>query len=504
MNLNPKELRKLAKKVMSSRVAGRNSDPRFYSGLSILPNPDPILRSMGQAEKAYDDILSDAHVLGEVRAIRADILGASRRIKLPEGKWADNSKEAAARDLCALWMKKKPNHMMTWDDIIWSMFKSVLCGYRGHEMEWLYRNTGHLLPNLYDVPNRRFKFDAQSYPRLLTKENAQDGIEVSPEQFVFTRHMASTENPYGRAILSSCFWPYTFKHGGFKFFYEFCERFGLPFPVGKYPAGTDVAQQQELADALVQMVEEGIAVIPDGSSVELLETKTSGGGNLPQEALVALCNKEMSKALTSQTLAMDIEGAGSYGAAESHKERGQGVSAADRRIIEASMNEILALITKYNFGDDVIPPVFEFHKEAKPTKERAEIYEIASRIANPSKQAFLDEMNIPMAEGDDDLLAAPQPTLPPANFSAHHSPMNFNNGQSLESAAIDAADEAIERDYINPVVAMLKEYEEQGKTLKEFKDDMPKLFDFMDDEQLQQVNRTVLQYAFGEGMSEEP
>ena len=50
-------------------VADATSDPqRVFGSFLALPNPDPILREMGQAERVYASIAADPHVLGDIRA----------------------------------------------------------------------------------------------------------------------------------------------------------------------------------------------------------------------------------------------------------------------------------------------------------------------------------------------------------------------------------------------------------------------------------------------------
>ena len=54
-------------------VADPSSDPqRFFGTMFALPNPDPILREMGQAERVYFSIAADPHVLGDIRSIRGN------------------------------------------------------------------------------------------------------------------------------------------------------------------------------------------------------------------------------------------------------------------------------------------------------------------------------------------------------------------------------------------------------------------------------------------------
>ena len=498
---------RVAKKVLSAQVADRRSDPRFYAGLGVLPNPDPILRKLNQADSVYDAIASDAHVMGELRSIRAGILGYQLRIvDGVDGEPA--GKEKQAFELGQWWFENcTPQNMMTWQDCIWNMATAVFHGRKVHELVWEQVGS-HLLPTgVIDLPSRRTTFDLDNKMRLLTKDEPVNGIEMDPYKFVLTRHMPSAENPFGIALFSSCYWPYVFKHGGFKFFYKFCERYGTPWPIGKYPAGTDIKGQTELLDALVGMLDNGAAVVPEGDAVELVEVKHSG--ELAQESLIHLCNREMSKALTSQTLATEMRQVGSNAASKTHSERQQDVQQSDRNMIAATMNEILRWITVLNFGADTAAPKFEFFKPKDITEIRLKAWEAASRMGNPSRRAFHDEMNIPEAEDESDVLTSggTAEAGPPTNFSKCSGCGQVHNfagsdNSTLVSSAATQADQAIENHWLKPAVDLLAEFEAAGKSLEDFQAELPRLYGALDDSALIDITNQALRLATAEGMDE--
>jgi len=505
--MDKQNFKKMAKSVATGTVAGRSTDPAFYDMLNMLPNPDPILRQMGRAEEAYDAIMSDAHVIGELRSVRSGLLSYKRKVVAADG--ADESPlQLLALELCTDLMNRKPAPGMLWEDVIWNMYTSVLRGFKVHEADWQYID-GYMLPAaILDRPNRRFRYDTENNLRLLTKAASVNGEETVHEAYkwLVTRHMPSSVNPYGQALLSSCFWPYTFKHGGFKFLYQFCERHGLPWPVGKYPEGTSEPDQQKLLDSLLDMIASGAAVIPDGDKVDLITVSHSG--ELVQESLVNLCNREMSKALTSQTLATEMVNVGSNAASKTHSERQADVSESDRAVIESTINDLFANITLFNCGPDVLPPKLQLYKNKSVSKERADIWEIAARIGNPSKAAFHKEMNIPQAEDEDDRLVASdtQQNSQQQNFNAARNRLEFAQDKAIPatmvSAAVAQADAQIEQDLIEPIFQMLQEYEHQGKTLQNFLDDLPLLFSKLDTSELAGLNSQIIQLAMAEGMAD--
>ena len=474
-------LKRLITRWANKQQAGFDTDPDFFGKLSLMPNPDPILRRMGKADQVYAGILADSHVIGEVRSIR----GAVRKFdyRLVAGV-EDDGKAKSALELCQYWLDNyKPSDGISWNELIWQMISSILTGFTIHELIWDYDN-GKLLPVLVlDRPNHRFNFDSQAQLKLRTKKS-RDGEYVKPGYFVVSRHMPKIKNPYGQALLSSCFWPWTFKTGGFKYFVQYCEKYGLPWPIAKYPPGTQDKDIDKLENAIAYMIENGYAVIPNDDSVEILTAANSG--KLPQENLIVRCNNEISKALTGQAMVGEIQEVGARAASETAQGRQYDINKADRDIAVSGMNYILRWITNHNFGYEVPSPKLEFYSDENGNKERAEVYEIASRIGNPSKKSFHSEFGIPQAEDEEDVL---KPATPPTEFAEYKKALEF---KSTNSTATDAADDFIEEHWLEPVSQMLDDYVADGKSIQDFMEALPKLFIDLSDDELQQITSHVL------------
>jgi phage gp29-like protein len=489
-------------------IATPESDPqRFFGMLYALPNPDPILRQMGRADEVYNSILADPHVIGEVRSIRGSFRSHEYRVVVGD---EDDPRSVAVRDLCVQWMESgPPNAVNDWLEVMWQMSAAIFTGYRAHEMVWDLVDGKYLPIEVIDRPGRRIRFDANAQPLLISREN-MIGAPVEPYQFVISRHMPTSDNPYGQALLSSCFWAWTFKTGGWRYFVKYCERHGLPWPVGRYPQGSTDKEIGKLEEALASMIEAGYVVAQDGTGLELL-TPTGGGSDLPQERLILLANREMSKALTSQAMVGEQLQVGARAASETAKERQDEVHDSDRDIGAAGMSAIFKWITLFNFGDDVAPPRLEFYKHQVAGKERAETYQIAARMgARPSRKAMLEELDIPAAEDDADALLPPnsganlaQPGKEPVDFAAVAG-FNFAKaaGMTEDEAmqlAAEAADQAIEDRMIEPVYRMLVQFEQEGKTLAEFRDALADLVGDMDDDALREVLERALSYSLLRG-----
>lgn len=499
MAFNITKLVSAIKKTFGTKVAGSDTDPQFFSSLQALPNPDPILRKLGLAETVYASIMCDAHVIGDVRSIRGEFRDMDWRIVT----WAEeDAKAQEARDLCQKWMQGiSPNKVADWDEIMWQMTSAIFKGYFVHELVWDYWN-GYIVPvQILDRPNRRILFDHDAEPLLVTRQNPTGKHIDEPYRFAISRHMASITNPYGQALLSACFWPWSFKTGGWKMFVKYCERHGLPWPVAKFGKGSSDKDINDLGEAMQAMVDSGYALIPDDSSVELLIANHSGSG-LPQENLINLANREMSKALTSQAMVAELQGTGARAASDTAKQRQSLVNKSDRGIAASTFAKIFRWITDFNFGEDVPSPELEFFKTEAAGKDRAETYKTAAEMgARPSKKAMLEELNIPIAIDDEDALL-PQSSVATANFAAADGNLKIaTNDFSLDAAS--AADDAIEVGILEPIARMLAQAEKDGKTLTDVQDDLIKIVGQMDNSDLITLTRKALEYAFVKGYADD-
>lgn len=500
------------KQSMGTPIATPETDPNYFGALAMMPNPDPILREMGCADQVYRAMLSDPHILGEIRSIYGSFRQYKHRINVGA---ADDSQAKAAADLVADWMAKNPpNNINDWLEVMWQMGSAALTGYTPHEAIWG-KSGAYLLPSsVVDRPGRRFGFDTDGQPLLISR-GAWQGEAVDPYRFIISRHMPSVTNPYGIALLSACFWAWTFKTGGWRFFVKYCERHGLPWPVARYPLGTGDKDLDELEEALRNMIENAYAVVPDGTGLELLVPKGSGG-DLPQESLINLCNREMSKALTGHAMIAELQGAGARAASETAMKRQDKMDETVRDIAIGSMNKLFSWITLVNFGADVPAPTLEFFTESSASKERAETYEIAARLgAKPSRKALLAELNIPEQLDDDDalVLSAASPVLAvskPAKPEDKGSYARLGGGlkfarelgmdeSELVSLSAQDANQWIDDTMFQPAMAMLASYEAQGKSLADFEADLGQLLETSDADTLRGLTEQAIKLSYLKG-----
>ena len=392
--------------AIGQAVAERTTDP-WLSGLwHRLPNPDVVLEKLGRDQTVFDQILFDAHVIGELRAVRAGLLGYEWRI-VPGG---ESRAAKRATELAHMVMAAPPNAMGSWGDVIWTAAMAVFRGYAVHNVVWARRGEFILPETIIDRPQRRFVFNANDNAlRVLNKSAAGDGVPVAPRQVLLTRHMPTFDNPYGMAVLSTCLWPYLFKHAGFKFFTQFTEKFGVPFMVAKHPPGWNSDQVDTLLEALQSLTSSGVGAVEDGVEMMPMAHGAAGGAAAatPQERLIRACNLELSKALTSQTLATEVQGQGSRAASETHMERERSVHVSDRAMVSETFNTLFRWITDINFGADVPAPKHEFYEEDQARTEWADLFVKIRDVVPLSITEVYGRLGLTRPTEEGDVLAPP-------------------------------------------------------------------------------------------------
>lgn len=341
---------------LSNEIATRSRSIDFYSLGMYLPNPDPVLKKMGKDIAVYNELMSDGHLGGCV---------TSREAGVKSLEWMIDRDKAPSRQASVI---TDVFDNMDVDNILSEMLKAPLFGYSPLEVLWE-RVGGYILPkDIVGKPHEWFVFDEDNKLRFRTKTN-YNGEELPPRKFLLARHKPTYQNPYGFAELSRCFWPVTFKRGGFKFWVKFAEKFGMPLLWGKLPRGLDQKEYDALADNLEDMVQDAIAVTPDDASIEMLTTEGQANGDIYSK-LIGECKSEVSIALLGQNLTTEVKG-GSYAATQAHMEVRKDITESDKKVCERVFNELIGWIYDLNFASGA-RPVFEMYEQEDVDKTLAE------------------------------------------------------------------------------------------------------------------------------------
>jgi len=385
---------------LTAQIATRGRSIDFYALGMYLPNPDPILRELGQSQKVYGQLRNDSTVGGAVRRRKASVKALEKGVK--QGQASVQVFEAVKAIFARLPLSS----------IITEMLNSPLFGYQPLEVMWGYRDGLQAPVDIIGKPGNWFVYDDDNAPRLLTRENSTQGELLLDKKFLIPRQDATYENPYGFADLSMCFWPTTFKKGGLKFWVKFTEKYGQPWVIGKQPRNAGEGEADKLLDSLYDMVQDAVAVIPDDSTVDIKEANNGANNADAFERLLMFCRSEVSIALLGQNQTTEAT-SNKASAAVGHQVT-RDIRDGDKEIVEAEFNRLIDWIVDLNWGANAARPVFEMWEQEEVDEVQASRDEKLKRAgANFTPQYFTRAYNLQPG----DLAEAPAGGAAPLSFA---------------------------------------------------------------------------------------
>ncbi len=321
---------------LTDQLATRGRSIDFSALGQWLPNPDPILKAQGKDISVYRALRGDALVGACIRRRKSAV--KSLEWGLDRGQAASRTAKAIEAVLAELDLER----------IIGQIMEATLYGYQPMEVQWQ-RAGGLLVPvDVQAKPPEWFCFDSDNQLRFKSRENPLFGELLPERKFLLPRQDPTYQNPYGFADLSLCFWPLTFKKGGMKFWLAFMEKFGSAFSVGKLPRSATKEERAELLDSLEDLIQNGVATIPDDGSVELVEMAGKSASADLYERLVLHCRGEIAIALLGQN--QTTEASANKASAGAGLEVTKYLRDGDARIVSAAMNQLIRWICELNWG----------------------------------------------------------------------------------------------------------------------------------------------------------
>ena len=317
--------------------------------MDAIPNPDMILRKTGTTYDGYRELLYDPHLWSCVQSRKSGVLSTDYDI-------VGEDSQLALELLSDIKMEK----------LIDEVLDSILYGFQPIEIYWT-KAKGKIVPNATIAkPQELFYIDTNSELKYRPTGKTK-GVSLPKYKFLDLRYRASYQNPYGIALLSKCYWPVKFKNGGIRFWVNFMERYGMPILIGKYTRGATQNEADSLVQHLANMTEDSVIVTPNDIDIEIAEPHRYSSVRLYNE-MIKLTNKEISKAILSQTLTTDVTN-GSKAAAETHYKIREELVLADKLLVEEAVNTLISYVAELNYGG-YISAKFKFREELEDIDTR--------------------------------------------------------------------------------------------------------------------------------------
>jgi len=281
-------------------------------------------------------------------------------------------------------------------DLCENLLDATLKGYSVIEIVWQ-RFENKIIPKMIvSQEQRRFVFDEQWKPRLLTWTSMFKGEELPARKFMVHRFGVKGNRPYGLGMGTRLFFPVLFKREGIAFWLKFLEKFASPTVIGKTPYGTLEGDQRKLLDTLQRFHSDGAITVPLDVEVTLLEA--TRGGSMSGLEWCGYWDKQMSICILGETLTTDIGSVGSLAAAQVHSGVLDKLVDSDSDLLSDTLHEqLITWMIEYNYPGAAVPRLVRRRPknekaEAETNKSKADA-SLAHNEALQAKMAFISIIN---------------------------------------------------------------------------------------------------------------
>ena len=342
--------------VYTSKEFSTREKVDFNTIFGYLPDPDEILLETGKTYEVYRKIMVDSQIRACTNSRKAGVrslLWDIDRGEETESKEAKIIREFYEQDLDI-------------DGVNDAILNAPLMGFQPIEIIWG-RIGKYILPLELKPKNQEwFIFNDKSELHLRTKYSFLTGEKMPPRKFLLPTYTDINNkfyNPYGDRVLSSCFWPATFKKSGFKWWATFTEKYGMPYLIGKVPANQNQGRT-ELLQELKNMALDAVAVVSSDSEVTMQQTGGTSSADL-YDKLITSCDAAIAKAILGQTLTTEGSdgGVGSQALGTVHSGIRDDIIAGDQKLVEHTHNQLIQWIMDVNFGTVARSPKYEMYEE---------------------------------------------------------------------------------------------------------------------------------------------
>jgi phage gp29-like protein len=198
--------------------------------------------------------------------------------------------------------------------------------------------------------------------RFLQHEGAIDGVDMPDGEWLVT---------VGEGIMEGCSVIWTFKNMPLKDWVRYSEKFGMPGVLGKSGASPGSEQWNAMVTAAKSLMNDWVAVVGGGDTIELLEVK-NGGANLPFPPLVDYCDRALAARWRGADLSTISKGDQAVGASLQGDETDL-LLEDDAQLISETLNEqVDRYVLEYTFGAGVeIKAYFKLLGEAEDAEQTA-------------------------------------------------------------------------------------------------------------------------------------
>ena len=404
------------------------------------------------------------------------------------------------------------------EDVMLDLLDAIGKGFAVSEIMWGYDDGYVVVRDIRSRHQKRFFWDSTDDSFKVRTKDAPEGIAIPSNKFIYHRYKARSGHPARGGVLRVCAWMYLFKNYTLKDWVAFCEVYGMPLRLGKYPQGASEAEKTALMQALVRLGSDAAGIIPEGAGIDFVTTEKSGSIDL-YEQLARFCDEQVSKAILGQTLTSD-SGGGSYAQSKTHNDVRHDLTVADCKALAATLRrDLIRPLVLFNFGEDTRIPYLRFDAEqSEDLLQLANILDIlVSKVGLKVPTSYIyKKYSIPKPEGDEEIAAVPAPaqsanpfafkSVPdvPVSLKAPSSP-GYGSQEHIDQLAAAATQKSGE--IFRKMIETILKFVDRAESLEQLRDMIEDdttaaaLYGDIDDSALEALLLQAMVYANLEGRS---
>ncbi|WP_242095488.1 DUF935 domain-containing protein [Sphingomonas sp. CROZ-RG-20F-R02-07] len=261
---------------------------------------------------------------------------------------------------------------------------------------------------------RWFEYDRRDGRTPLLR-GGESGVSQSIplEPFKFIRHTVKAKSglPVRSGIARIAAWAWMFKAFTQRDWAIFTQTYGQPVRLGKFASSASDTDRNTLYRAVANIAGDMAAIIPEGMSIEFIESKNVGAGSELYERRADWLDSQISKAVLGQTGTTDSKkgGLGDSGN-KVHQAVEQNIEKADCKGLAATLNrDLIRPWIDLEYGPQQRYPRIKIERpEAEDLKLLADVLDILVPLGmRVSAGEVRDKIGLADPAPDDQLLVAP-------------------------------------------------------------------------------------------------
>jgi phage gp29-like protein len=331
---------------------------------------------------------------------------------------------------------------------------------------------------------------------------------LAPYKFIVHRPKLKSGIPIRGGLARASAWSYLFGSYVLKDWVGFCELFGQPIRVGKYPDGIDEDKIEILRRAVRELGTDAAAIIPEGMLIEFVQAASKGESSGLYENLMRFLEERVTLAVLGQTLTSGQTrgGGGSMALGQVHNMVRLDLLKADARQLAFTLNrDLVRPLIDLNRGPRQRYPKLRVHVEepedlalladslAKlvPLGLKVEQSVVRDRFGfpDPPEGKDVELLGVPPAPepapsgGGNGAPKGTQTQAPKASQAQRHCPHCAAHAQGVESDPADRITDQLEseaQDSLARLMEPVRRMVMHATSLEEIRDGLLDLYPAMD------------------------